>query len=396
MLSDLRRYQVVARSALAMGAVLITLRVGRGPSVSASPGPRAKAPQPLAVLVGALPLGHAAGPPRYVVALVNGAGRVVARVTASLPPMLSVASPGGVGGALATPLPPVTISGSRVYYLDGAALVRSLTPSGGVAAVTHVPGGTTAHVAIAVTPDDRRIAVGVVSYSVFSLNGTPTGNDMMPATTRIYLQDLRGGGGAPIFSLASRTVAEWPVGWVAGHVVVAVSAPGTQQGSSNPYNAFNGYHIASATTGQRLATLCASAPTPPGTSAPTAVGALVPGGTLCLRGGRWYLDTWDGRARLLPGFAPTPYSAAALAPDGSALAWDSDGRVTIQRVGGQPMTTGVAGTPLGWIDRSHLVVAVGGSSSDTVAVLDTRAGALRRTGVAASTLTMFGLLPNAL
>jgi len=395
MLNHLRRYHVVARSARAMGAVLITLGVGRGPAVLASPGPRAQATQPLAVIVGALPIAHAAGSPRYVVALVNGTGRVVARVTASVPPMLSVASPGGVSGALATPLPPVTISGSRVYYLDdGAALVRSLTPSGTVAAVTHVPGGTTAHVAIAVTPDDRRIAIGVVSYSVFTRNGTPTGNDMIPATTRIYVQDLRGGGSAPIFSLASRTVAEWPVGWVNGRVVVAVSAPGTQHGSSNPYNAFYGYHVASATTGQRLATLCASNPTT--RAAPSAVGPLVPGGTLCLRADRWYLDTWDGSGRLLPGFAPTPYSAAALAPDGHTLAWDSAGRVIIQRGGGQPTTTGVAGTPLGWIDVSHLVVAMGGPSGDIAAVLDTRAGTLRRTGVTATTLTMFGLLPNAL
>jgi hypothetical protein len=60
------------------------------------------------------------------------------------------------------------------------------------------------------------------------------------------------------------------------------------------------------------------------------------------------------------------------------------------------VVTSLRGTPLGWIDATHLVVSSGRPDSGTAVVLDVRTGAVHSSGVAAAALTMFGVLPAAL
>ncbi len=392
MTRDLHGWRIAAIIALVIGAMVATLAVGSNPPAMAGARSQATTTGPLAVLAGMLPTSHSSAGRQYIVALVDGTGRIVAHTTASVASQLSTGTPGTMGGALTTPLPPVSISSSRVYYLDGNAVVRSITSAGSTAMVTRLPGSDTTHVTFAVSPDDQHIAVGVISYTVFTRNGVVTANEAVPTLTRIYTQNLRGGTPTTLFTLSSTLSAEWPVAWVNGHMVVAVAAPGTQYLPPNPYNAFNGYHVASATTGARLAALCTGDATP----SPVAIGPLLPTGTLCLRKNTWFLDTWDGRAHALSGLVATPYGVAALTPDGSTMAWAASGKIVIQRVGGRQTTIGVNAAPEGWIDGTHLVVAITAGDTSTAAVLDVRTGMLHRINLAATPLTMYGTLPSAL
>lgn len=78
----------------------------------------------------------------------------------------------------------VSISNSRVYYLDGNADVRSLGPDGSTALATHLPGSASVSVGFAISPDDRRIAVSVIEY---------TDSFQAPVKLRMYVEDLVGG-----------------------------------------------------------------------------------------------------------------------------------------------------------------------------------------------------------
>src|SRR5258708_29551945 len=111
----------------------------------------------------------------------------------------------------------------------------------------------------AVSPDDSRIAVAVITFP-------------FPAKTRIYVEDLTGGG-HHIDLFSSGTVLEWPVGWHQGHLVIAVGANAHPQNSYDGFiYGYSGYHVADASTGTRLATVCEGyiAYVPP-----------VPAGTVC-------------------------------------------------------------------------------------------------------------------
>ncbi len=395
-----RRYPVepVART---VGASLVTLKAmvavaavgaamalaatdGLGASVHAATGPRRAVAGPLGVLAANV---QAAG--QYDVALVDGAGGIVAVTRAARRTDIEIGSGRG-GGAVSLPLPPVSASRARVYFLDGDRRVRSLAPDGAVALVTTVPGNAHAHATFAVSPDDRRIAVGVLTYSdaYTSANGARIRIHNGATTTRIYVEDLRGGHRVEIFR--SDSAYEWPVAWHNGALVLAVAQlPGTQSNSPNPYVAYDGYHVVDASSGRRLAALC------PGRDNDQvfAYGPLVPAGTLCIRGANQvpYVDDWTGGRRRLPG-APTSYTAV-LAPDGRRFAdVDSSGHIVIEAANGARTVTGLKASPLGWIDLTHLVVD-SGTDSGPARVLDLRAGVVSLINLRPRRPLFFGVLP---
>jgi len=355
-----------------------------GASARVATGPRRAVANPLGVLVANI---QAAG--QYDVALIDRAGGIVAVTRAVRRTAIEIGSGQG-GGAMSMPLPPVSASRTRVYFLDGDRRVRSLAPDGTIASVTTVPGSVHAHATFAVSPDDRRIAVGVLTYSdaYTSANGTRIRIHNGATTTRIYVENLRGGHRVELFR--SDSAYEWPVAWHNGALVLAVAQlPGTQSGSPNPYFAYNGYHVVDASSGRRLAALCPGR----GNDQIFAYGPLVPPGTLCIRGANQvpYVDDWTGGRRRLPG-APTSYTAM-LAPDGRRFAdVNSSGHIVIEAANGARTATGLKASPLGWIDLTHLVVD-SGTDSGPDRVLDPRTGAVSTINLRPPHPAFFGVLP---
>src|SRR2546429_204782 len=102
----------------------------------------------------------------------------------------------------------------------GLARAWGLAASGDSGRATTVPAGTASRRSMfAVSPDDQRIAVIVDDFN-------STG-----ASTKLYVEDLDGGGNhLDLFSqTGARTL--WPVGWHGtNNLVVAVVASGTQGG----------------------------------------------------------------------------------------------------------------------------------------------------------------------
>jgi len=370
----------------AVGAAMALAATNRpGASVHAATGPRRAVIDPLGVLVA-----NVQATRQYDVALVDGTGGIVAVTRVATRADIEISSGRG-GGAMSMPLPPVSASRTRVYFLDGDRRVRSLAPDGTIASVTTVPGNVHAHATFAVSPDDRRIAVGVLTYSdaSTSANGTRIRIHNGATSTRIYVEDLRGGHRVELFR--SDSAYEWPVAWHNGALVLAVAQlPGAQSGSPNPYFAYDGYHVVDASSGRRLAALCAGRDN----DQVFAYGPLVPPGTLCIRGANQtpYVDDWTGGRRRLPG-APTSYTAI-LAPDGRRFAdVNGGGHIVIETANGARTVTGLKAAPLGWIDPTHLVVDSGtGSGPDRV--LDPRTGAVSTINLRPPHPLFFGVLPT--
>jgi hypothetical protein len=340
-----------------------------------SPPVATPSPRPLAVLVDRGADGPGADTPEvpgtYTVSLMDSSGTVVARVAATEP------TPIRLTGAIAIPLPCVSVSLSRLYYLDGDTSVRVLVPYGGATGeVTTVPGGARAHVAIAVSPDDRRIAVGVLDY------GTE------PASARLYAEDLRGGNRMELFASDRRYV--WPVAWLQDAIVLATAdSPGIQQVPLNPYAAITGYQVVDAASGEVRAEVC-----PHGRPLGPAVGA----GTVCLvqdEPGAVLAAGWSAQVR--PFLEPGRVAVGALSPDGTTIAaapWEAraqrrNSRVVLLRSGGSQEEAPAAGWPRGWIDDTHLVLADVFGDRAPLSVLDVAAGTLtpvEATGAFAGTL----------
>jgi hypothetical protein len=175
------------------------------PAVSPTPSsPPTGVVSPLAA-VGAPRGGDGAGP--YVLGLVNAAGTVLASVTATTPSDFEAVSD-----------PPLTsTSDSRLYFEDGNTAIDYLTPTGqhGVAFTISQPAGGI--VAFAVSPDDTRVAVAILSN---------WGSIAGPYTSHMYLMAMGGGIEQTLFDGTGTSTTKpltWPIGWDGNNLVVAQS-----------------------------------------------------------------------------------------------------------------------------------------------------------------------------
>lgn len=255
-------------------------------------------------------------------------------------------------------IPEVSISRTRLYYFTtDDSSVRYLQLDGGSGVATRIAVGPDDAALFAVSPDDTRIAVSVLNYA-------PRRTSYLGM--RLYVEDLHGGGHhMDIFS--STTAVEFPIGWVNGRLIVAVSNwVGLHAGSIvNPYGA-TAYHVADATNGDRVASLCNSSVGP--------VGWIEPAGTMCSRqsGGPSFLR-WDGSAFAAPAATPNSYQLwqVALSPDASHVAVAGD-RVRIMG-GVDDLLPVAAWNVFGWPDATHIVYQRPASLKLSIFDLESRA-----------------------
>jgi hypothetical protein len=300
--------------------------------------------------------------PTYTLSIVAADGHVAASTTAHKRTVPNV-QVGNVG-----------TSATAVYYLDGDADVRFLRPDGSTGLVTHITLGSKQAAAFSVSPDDLRIAVSVLDYTRY------------PVSTRLYVEDLRGGTNhVQLFYSAS--VLEWPVGWHAGRLVMALGIDSPPQNLIDGFAPATGYHIVDAQTGARLLSLCTNK---------VAYQPESPAGAVCIDLQTGSTTSWDGRSRALP-FARKPDATSGvcsligpLSPTGviaTNIISSSQGGC-----GGGPgvflvSPSGVIGTrpvtsntnPDGWIDSTHLVVDSSAfttnSSTPVLSIVNTDTGA---------------------
>lgn len=269
-------------------------------------------------------------------------------------------------------LPETSISRTHVYFLDGDNEVKSMDSAGSVRPIKNIDTPANSQVMFAVSPDDKRMAVAVITLAT-KLN--PAGS----FSEHMYVEDLATTANRVVL-YSSMTQAEWPIAWHAGQLVVAT---GTMEVANydNPYAAA-AYELVDPTNGAVLSSLgCAD-------------GLLVRAGTVCVAGGcpainrceapaTAYTEAWDGSQTLLripSGPAGDIFNTRTytyLSPDGTRLAAEA---VTDPATGatqteiiqnGAVIQTTLLGGPQGWLDNDHLIV---GSAAE-VDVLDVASGA---------------------
>ncbi len=314
-------------------------------------------------------------PSHYKVALVGTDGRLLKAFTPDEPRV-------NLSGQNSAPSL-ISISNTRVYYLDGDTSVAYYSRDGSAGLATNLPGGPNKLVSFAVSPDDARIAFAIFDYSA----GGPA--------VSISVEDLVGGGHATaIYSSASS--AEWPVAWNQGHVILAVGsslAPLPTDfnpfGAANPYNATGGYQVVDATSGQVVDTI------PP----QCAFGLLVAGGTPCSQeGGGVGVRTWSGATNWYSNSHEANFALReALAPNGQTVAANSSpGSIGLFESGSKTdFIAAIQGSAvaMGWVDSTHLVVRRFYNSPPTATIVDTKAG--RTTDVVLSCGVSTALVPCA-
>ena len=298
-------------------------------NASATPSPVAgptSTPQPVTGAYGVLVGNQAAS--TYTVSVIGVDGKVAASASASTP-----ASP-SCAGAAAAPVPlPVSTSNTRVYYMDAQGVIRFLAPDGSSGQVASVPVPTASRRAtFAVSPDDQRIAVVVADYS-------STG-----ASTRLYVENLSGGGAH--VDLFSQTGAHtlWAYGWHGtNNLVVAVVISCTQGGGPLCCGPTE-LHVVDPATANRRFTI--------GGPACRIAGPASSAGAVCEdTTGFTNASEVNWTAGVFGSFQIPGARAAFISPDGSLVAVvDTGGGVTNVRV-----ATTVQMLACGWIDSSHLL-----------------------------------------
>ncbi len=307
--------------------------VPRAATVTPSPAPAAT-PQPSPTPSRSDFLAVVGGPKNSSVSLVASDGTVAATTNVDLAPF-----------RMHVLMSWTSASRTRLYYLNGGSEVRFLAPGGITGTVTRIAVGASEQAGFAVSPDDARIAVAIFSYALSGPPASATYTGM-----RLYVEDLQGGGHhVDIFT--STTLAEFPVGWTSGRLVLAVSEPGCCKAQPvNPYDATS-YHVVDPATGTRLASLCNNSQGPEG--------PIEPIGATCYH--PYQAPTyqrWDGSPFDAPAAVPNPTEFLnALSPDGTRVAVGSAGGnmwIYGPRSGGDPLNE--LGYVWGWLDEEHLVI----------------------------------------
>ena len=265
----------------------------------------------------------------YTVSIIGIDGKVVASAQANTPALPSCAN-----AAAAVVPAPISASNSRVYFLDASGAVRYLGPGGDTGQATTVPAPTPSRRAMfAVSPDDSRIAVVVDD---FNSSG---------ASTRLYVENLSGGGNHLDLFSESGAYSLWPIGWHGtNNLVLAKTASCTQGGGPFCCGPLE-LHVVDPATATRRFTLgngssCVIAGTPS------------PAGVVCENNGSFSQGTWlnwtAGTVRSLALNGPT---FAYVSPGGQFVAFvDNNGTsFTI----GAPSIAGMFACA--WIDDNHIL-----------------------------------------
>ena len=292
--------------------------------------------------------------PRYSVSLVRADGRVLASTNAAVRSVTEVPNPYDGSPTASAQLPEISASGSRVYFLDGNSTLRFLRPDGRTGVATQLPGSAKSQAGFAISPDDKRIAVSLIDFSQALTSGT---------RMRLYVEDL--GGGHRIELLSSESVTEWPIGWTAGKLVVAVGQLNLD--GPEPYGAMEGYQVVDPVSGRVMHRICAGGIT---------VGPPAPAGISC----EDVVVDWDGHERVIP---DRPKSACnGLSPAGSLLACGPNPGVVIDLRHGQSRTLPADARPLGWVDEGHLIFTYSDpvSGSPPLHILDVGTGTITPVG----------------
>ena len=261
-------------------------------------------------------------------------------------------------------MPETSVSSTHVYFLDGETQVRALAPDGSVTDIKNIQAPANSQVMFAVSPDDSRIAVAIITLAT-------TEHPPQSFTEQMYVEDLRTTTNRVVL-YTSTTQPEWPLAWRLRALVVALGGPDMWGSGGNPYGA-TGYEVLDPSTGAVQATL------------DCAFGHVVHAGSVCLDGGcpdtsrcqptTAALQRWDGRKVPLPlpveaTYVFTAFDYTQLSPDpsGSLLAADvvidpktsGDTKTVVVRDGKVVFTT-LVGAPQGWLDGTHLIVSNTGS-----------------------------------
>ena len=335
-------------AALWLAVALLAISCGQG----APPGARATASASRQATSPATPAGPpSAGPLSGTFGIILSAGnldlvKTDASVAASVPVAAAstqYCSPQHDG--IVAP-PPVSSSNDEVYFRDGDTRIRMVVPPGTAADVTTVPGGPNVISFFSVSPDDQRIAVLVEDVS----SGTAI-------SERLYVEDLRGGGNhVDVFSTQTpkdqRGTTLWPMGWRQGALVLALMPACTFE----PVGIIpREWHVASAATGSRLATIPANGctlslwPSPAGVACEQAQGATT------------FYD-WTGKVLSFTGLPrPGPgYPQTELSPKGSSVFFAtgtgaSTPATQILELRPGPYATVQGHSACIWIDDDHLL-----------------------------------------
>lgn len=245
-------------------------------------------------------------------------------------------------------MPNVSASDSRLYYLDGDGKVMFVAPNGAKGVATTIPVDSNSVAAFSVSPDNSRIAVAIITIP-------------FPAKTRIYVEDLAGGG-HHVELYSSSEVMEWPLAWRQGNLVLGIGINGAPQNTGEWFNyGYRGYHVVDAGTGARVATVC---------DGNDAIAPPVPAGTACVGSSGHVISDWSGTTRAAP--QDDGCGGGALSPNGSlvAICQGNPRGVVIVSAAGKTTTTGIQADPEGWIDQTHLVVR--SDKDGSLIVLDTQ------------------------
>ena len=305
----------------------------------------------------------------YTLGLVNARGIVVAAVTANTPS--DYYSDGD---------PSITsTSDSRLYYEDGNTNIDYLASNGqhGVAFTVSRPSG--ASVVFAVSPDDSRVAVAVLT----NFNG-----DAPPYTSHMYLMAMGGGIQQTLFdgnSKSSTAPLTWPVGWDGANLVVAQSLSAYFSGygpGNGPCSAWGGSPSAAVFCASQLRVFNPVKRTfgPPLCPLDTEVmdGSPTAAGISCSGLGKPFEATtpeltsvsWSG---VVTSFGTNIPGTCMLSPYGAVIACASDlyedatgqhnSPAQAFRAGGvvQKIPNPLDFQLIGWIDGNDVVVTTGGS-----------------------------------
>ncbi|MGA8924303.1 MAG: hypothetical protein WB682_14290 [Candidatus Dormiibacterota bacterium] len=261
----------------------------------------------------------------YTVSVIGVDGKVVASAQASTPAAVTCAN----AAAGVVPLP-VSTSNSRLYFMDGQGVVRFLSPNGDTGRATTVPIGTARRSMFAISPDDQRIAVVVDDFN-------STG-----AATRLYVEDLNGGGNHVDLFSESGAYTLWPIGWHGTNNLVVAKVPACTQGAGLGCCGPQELHVIDPATAVRRFTI--------GGSTCIIAGAPSPAGAVCDTNTQASVLSWT--ATPIGSFAVQGYTPAFISPDGKLVAIAAYSAASTLLY---PTNAAVNLTACNWIDNTHLL-----------------------------------------